>query len=248
MSSLPHTNGESKKGRRDFPLADILTRRSAADLNGYQDDDWDRYLAYEEEERAEQEAAATAWWERLRQEEVAAAQAQEQEDQEEQAAPELLNNHQSTKANGQAAAAATNGTATNGQTAGDNDKADPARRAQPVAGREETVQEAEDDPHRLARQHLKSRLHDNVLDTIVHWQEDFHYWSGKAYVRKKDKEVLGYLTAAVKEEYNRLTQAATLRWTKGPRVNARGQTIPAPLRPKCSRARCVAGVLSSSIA
>jgi putative DNA primase/helicase len=221
MSSIPHANGESKQRHQDFPLAKILARRSAAYLNGgYDDDDrWEEYLAYQEEQRAEEEAAAAESfrrqygfqpneplppdWLTVYLQDVDPAEVEDED------APELslLADHQGvteasngTEANGtEAAAASTN------EAAPELDAAEEPVEP-PSAGRHKTAKEDPADPYYLARRFLENHLHDGKEDTIVRFQQNFHYWRRAAYRRMEDEDVRGHLTASIKEEFDALAR------------------------------------------
>lgn len=63
--------------------------------------------------------------------------------------------------------------------------------------------EAEDDPHRLARVYLDRNRHPDGL-TLRYWREEWHRWDGTSYRPTPDKEVRGELASSIKAEYDRL--------------------------------------------
>jgi len=63
--------------------------------------------------------------------------------------------------------------------------------------------EADDDPHRLARVYLDG-LRRPQGTTLLFWREEYHRWDGTHYRICPDKEVRGELTSAVKSEFDRL--------------------------------------------
>jgi len=63
--------------------------------------------------------------------------------------------------------------------------------------------EADDDPHRLARIYLKRVDHPDGL-TLRFWREEWHRWDRTAYRVAPDKEVRGELTGSIKAEFDRI--------------------------------------------
>jgi putative DNA primase/helicase len=74
---------------------------------------------------------------------------------------------------------------------------------EPRGAEEEHVQEAADDPHRLARIALERHRHEGCLG-LRYWREEIHKWDGAAYRPVLDKELRAELNATVKEEFDRL--------------------------------------------
>lgn len=69
-----------------------------------------------------------------------------------------------------------------------------------------TPNEADDDPHRLARIYLKRVEHPEGL-TLRFWREEWHRWDGSAYRVVSDKEVRGELTGTIKAEFDMINLA-----------------------------------------
>ena len=90
-----------------------------------------------------------------------------------------------------------------------------------------TLHEAPDDPHRLARLYLDSERRCN-RNTIVRWRGEFHRWDGTAYVPTQDDQVCGYLTAAIKREFDRLATQDLAAWSSDQPKDAKGRPLPKP--------------------
>jgi putative DNA primase/helicase len=105
------------------------------------------------------------------------------------------------------------------------------------------ISEARDDPHRLARLYLHSQRH-GCRDTIHFWRGEFYYWDGTAYCTKTEEEVRGYLTAAIKKEFDRLTREETAEWKATQPKDAKGRPLPQPVSRKVTT-NLVANVLQA---
>jgi P4 family phage/plasmid primase-like protien len=79
--------------------------------------------------------------------------------------------------------------------------------AQPVS----VVNEAADDPHRLARLYITERCEHPDGLTLRRWREQWHRWDGSAYRAIPDAELQGELTASAKHEMDRLNMLALKR-------------------------------------
>jgi putative DNA primase/helicase len=93
--------------------------------------------------------------------------------------------------------------------AGDGWRPPAGRRPPGAADEAREVEEAVDDPHRLARLYLADHRHDDGL-TLRYWREEFHRWDGTAWRTVPDKEVRAELCQRIKAEFD-LAQAAALR-------------------------------------
>ena len=65
------------------------------------------------------------------------------------------------------------------------------------------INEAPDDPHRLARINLE-RYSTRSGRTLLYWRDEWYIWKLSRYRRITDKELRAKITAAIKEEYDRL--------------------------------------------
>ena len=70
------------------------------------------------------------------------------------------------------------------------------------------VNEAEDDPHRLARVNLENYATRTDGRTIVFWRDEWYTWKRNRYKKITDKELRAKLTCSIKEEYDRLNLIA----------------------------------------
>jgi len=71
-----------------------------------------------------------------------------------------------------------------------------------------TVNEAADDPHRLARLFIAERCEHQDGLTLRHWREQWHRWDGSAFRELPDAELRAELTASAKREMDRLNVLA----------------------------------------
>lgn len=76
------------------------------------------------------------------------------------------------------------------------------RRAAVVAG--ERANEADDDPHRLARVNLEQYAHRTGGRTVGYWRDEWYLWKRNAYRKITDDEFRAKVTQAVKDEFDRL--------------------------------------------
>jgi putative DNA primase/helicase len=85
----------------------------------------------------------------------------------------------------------------------------PAQLAQP----EPQVNEADDDPHRIARLYLEGYRADGV-STLVFWRDEIHRWDGSRslYRAVPDGEVRGEVVRCIKREFDRISLAAREAW------------------------------------
>jgi putative DNA primase/helicase len=104
----------------------------------------------------------------------------------------------------------------------------------PVEPIEIEVNEAIDDPHRLARlyrdercRHRDGLLHHDGL-TLRFYRDEYVRWDGSAYRPEPAKEVNAYLNRACKAEFDRANRVAIGEWTKRGEVDEEGKPCPAP--------------------
>jgi putative DNA primase/helicase len=89
--------------------------------------------------------------------------------------------------------------------------------------------EADDDPHRLAR--LYAARFDGAAGRRQHWwREEWHRWDGAAYQPVPDKEVRAELCQAVKGEFDRLNVVAVERWAAAAAISDKPKAKPTALR------------------
>ena len=69
------------------------------------------------------------------------------------------------------------------------------------------VEEADDDPHRLARVNLHQYATRTGGRTLRYWRDEWYTWKGNRYRKISEKEFRAKITAAVKQEFNRLYHA-----------------------------------------
>jgi putative DNA primase/helicase len=94
--------------------------------------------------------------------------------------------------------------------------------------REEQPDEAEDDPHRLAR------LFKDDYIALVYWQAEWYWWDGLAYRRLSPEELRARLCARIKKEFDRLAALAVARWEDNQGCDDAGNPIPKPVARKVS--------------
>jgi putative DNA primase/helicase len=70
------------------------------------------------------------------------------------------------------------------------------------------VNEAFDDPHRLARMFLHEQCQHVDRTTLITWRDETHLWDGSAYRLVPTKELRAHLTSVVKDEMNRVNALA----------------------------------------
>ena len=70
------------------------------------------------------------------------------------------------------------------------------------------VNEAEDDPHRLARVNLEQYATRTDGRTLIFWRDEWYTWKRNRYKKITDKELRAKLTCSIKEEYDRINLAA----------------------------------------
>lgn len=91
------------------------------------------------------------------------------------------------------------------------------------------IEEADDDPHRLARVFLARRAHADG-PTLWSWRGDFHRWDG-AYRALDAHEIRGEVTQAVREEFERINRERVAEYRAAPPAGGSGP-------PKCQVVTC----------
>jgi putative DNA primase/helicase len=89
------------------------------------------------------------------------------------------------------------------------------------------VNEADDDPHRLARLFAMAYQTPDGL-TLRYWQGEWYVWKCGAYRRLPPEELRAKLTARIKREFDRLNIRALNAWTEAGGKNAEGQETNPP--------------------
>jgi P4 family phage/plasmid primase-like protien len=102
------------------------------------------------------------------------------------------------------------------------------------APREIKVNEAPDDPNRLARLFLKQMRLDGVY-TLRYYQGEWIWWE-RAYKPVKDSELCSKIARAIKEEFDRLNKLAIAFWEQSGGKDQAGKAIPKPVARKVGRA------------
>jgi putative DNA primase/helicase len=87
------------------------------------------------------------------------------------------------------------------------------------------VNEATNDPHRLARLYLNDHQVDGVR-TLVYWHCEYHLWDGSAYRKLDGAEVKGELVRRVKKEFDRVNRIEVQKWREGPLPKVLAVTTP----------------------
>jgi putative DNA primase/helicase len=105
---------------------------------------------------------------------------------------------------------------------------------------ESDVNEAADDPHRLARLFLVDHTSEEGR-TLHYWREEWYQWTGSTYRIVPDKEVKARLCGRVKQEFDRLNTAAIRAWEEAQGTDENGKPVPKPTARKVT-ARLTADV------
>ena len=96
------------------------------------------------------------------------------------------------------------------------------------------VNEAADDPHRLARLHLAKFQHDGA-PTLRFYRGEWLGWSEGAYRPIADAELQAGLAGTIKTEFNRLNQIAVKLWEKSGGKDASGKPVDKPVARQVTR-------------
>jgi putative DNA primase/helicase len=96
------------------------------------------------------------------------------------------------------------------------------------------VNEAADDPHRLARILLAEYQHEGQSTLRFH-RDEFHRWARGAYRIVSESELQSSLAATIKDEFDRLNLAAVEAWEALGEKDERGKPAPKPEARKVSR-------------
>jgi putative DNA primase/helicase len=92
---------------------------------------------------------------------------------------------------------------------------------------EPEINEAADDPHRLARLYVDD-YRVNGDPALVYWREEHHRWDGRAYRPVPPKEVRAELNGRIKQEFDRLNVLAIKQWEANGQANDKGDPVPKP--------------------
>lgn len=105
----------------------------------------------------------------------------------------------------------------------------------PKPAKEKRIEEADDDPHRLARAVMER------VPNLRYWQGEFYRYRGQRYVREPASEIRGRLTQLVKDEFDRLNRLEIEMWKPSDKT----PEPPPPLKVTCSLVRDVEQALQS---
>lgn len=102
-----------------------------------------------------------------------------------------------------------------------------------AAAAEDSPEEAEDDPHRLAKLYLERNCwHKEHGKTLRLWREEWWKWTGKKYQQIPEDEIKAEVTNAVKIEFDRCCRLAIEKyelWCKSPEYNRQeDKGVPVP--------------------
>ncbi len=100
-------------------------------------------------------------------------------------------------------------------TAGPKQKLSPLtqHQANGVARHAPAVNEAEDDPHRLARLYLDDHQAAGAR-TLHFWRGEWYRWDGRAYCKVPPEELRAQLSARIKREFDDLNAEAVAAWER----------------------------------
>jgi putative DNA primase/helicase len=99
------------------------------------------------------------------------------------------------------------------------------------------VQEALDDPHRLARKYLwgDDRIKEGKSG-LRFWREEWHRWNGNCYRIVPDAEIKAETTDVIKEEFDRANIWAIKEWEANDHCDLQtGKLIPKPIAKKVTK-------------
>jgi putative DNA primase/helicase len=99
------------------------------------------------------------------------------------------------------------------------------------AQQEGKVNEAADDPHRLARLFLAAYRRQGQL-TLRYWRDEWTRWNGIAWELLATKDLRARLCASIKAEFDRLNLIAIRMWEEAGRADSKGKPCPAPIARK----------------
>jgi putative DNA primase/helicase len=92
--------------------------------------------------------------------------------------------------------------------------------------------EADDDPHRLARVYRDNHLHTGVL-ALRHWREESYRWDGRAYRVLPDDDLRGELSECIKAEFDCCNIRDIAEWeANGRKASENGKPILRPVAKK----------------
>ncbi len=90
------------------------------------------------------------------------------------------------------------------------------------------VNEAPDDPHRLARLFLDGRIQGRHR-TFIYWRDEWLRWRCGAYGSVPAADMRGQFENHIKREFDRLNRIAILSWEANGQKNNKGQKVPRPV-------------------
>ena len=96
-------------------------------------------------------------------------------------------------------------------------------------GGDMVLDEADDDPHRLAQGFLQRFQKEEML-TLRYWREEFLRWDGRAYRTVAEQEIRAEATQYVRHEFERLHRARRLEWMRNGRSIAGDNKPPPPVQ------------------
>jgi putative DNA primase/helicase len=90
------------------------------------------------------------------------------------------------------------------------------------------VNEALDDPHRLARLYVDGRCRHHDGLTLRFYRDEYLRWDGSAYRPQATREINAYLSRTCKAEFDRANREAIRRWDERGRADDSGRPSPPP--------------------
>lgn len=94
------------------------------------------------------------------------------------------------------------------------------------------INEAVDDPHRLARLFLAKHCEHDGKRTLVYHRDEFHRWCENAYRSMPDKELNATTARIAKQEFDRVNVEEVAAWEHRGRTNEKGKVCPKPVARK----------------
>ncbi len=90
---------------------------------------------------------------------------------------------------------------------------------------DQAVNEADDDPHRLARVNLDRYQTRTDGRTLAYWREEWYAWKRNAYRRISDKELRAKLSATIKTEFDRIAREKQTAMAESTRDNNKDEAV-----------------------
>ena len=108
------------------------------------------------------------------------------------------------------------------------------------------VNEAEDDPHRLARVNLEQYATQNNGRTLIYWRDEWFVWKENRYKAITEKNLRAKLANSIKAEYDRLNLLAVEEYETGRAMSGKDDDEGKPPEVRKVSVQIVSGVLQAT--